>query len=923
MHDKLCIINLNARSLSNKYSSFSSLVASHSPHVIGVTETWLHSDIYDCEVTPPGYNVLRVDRKEGRGGGVALFLRSDLQYSVLQSPPEIETIWCKVHINKTNVIIGVFYRPPKYTPNEITILNAFIQERGFGSSNLICMGDFNVPNISWASLSVTGDNTNLSRELLEFSLSLGLKQIVSDPTRESNILDLIFLNAPLITSGFECEITDGISDHKAVIATINLSVSRRHYEYTSFYDYNHANDTSILDTLSNSFDRFSRICTSSDINAIVSHFETIVNTCIERYVPLKTKKKNINLPWMTREILHLKRRIARARRKRHMNAETNDQFRLMKEELHQKIHAAKNFYYQFTLPNLVKNNPRKFWSSISPMKNTTQTFLLDDSEISDPGAIAKAFNDYFQSVFTQDNGEIPPCSTSTNISCAITNVKISKQGVLNLILNLDTKKGCSPDNVNNVFLHRYALWTCQYLTLIFEKSVSTCTVPCSWKRARVIPLFKSGQKQSFLNYRPISLTSHTCKLLEHIIYKHIITFLDSNNILCSAQHGFRSGFSTITQLTEFTHDIAFALDLGHQVDALFIDFSKAFDTVPHHKLLHKLSLILNNPLLVDWIRSFLYNRSQYVSFNLSNSPDASVSSGVPQGSILGPLLFLLYINDIPNSVSVKIRLYADDCVLYNVISTPNDHNTLNQSFINFCEWCVRWQMNINFKKTVVMSFHKHANCSFFNYSYKSTFVPRAYEYKYLGLLFTPRLSWSDHILTTCNKALKKLGYLTRTLRVAPKETKLLTYKSLVRPILEYAATIWNPYKISDNQKIESVQKKAVRFIYRRYDRMFSPSSHLHMLGLTPLSHRRHINSLKLLHSLFHSPYYASPNTYLTRAKPLNTRNSNKLNLSVFFARTNTFKYSFFPRTIELWNDLPGSIRCLPHKEFGDAIENSL
>lgn len=187
-------------------------------------------------------------------------------------------------------------------------------------------------------------------------------------------------------------------------------------------------------------------------------------------------------------------------------------------------------------------------------------------------------------------------------------------------------------------------------------------------------------------------------MLEHVIFKHIMNFLESNNLLSNFQHGFRRGFSTVTQLIAFSHDISMNLDAVYQIDAIFIDFSKAFDTVIHSKLLHKLNKILNNPQLVHWISCFLSNRSQFVCFDSIASSPAQITSGVLQGSILGPLLFLLYVNDLPDIVHCKIRLYADDCVLYHVIHSPNDHILLNDSFASFCNWCRSWQMNINYKK---------------------------------------------------------------------------------------------------------------------------------------------------------------------------------------------------------------------------------
>lgn len=371
----------------------------------------------------------------------------------------------------------------------------------------------------------------------------------------------------------------------------------------------------------------------------------------------------------------------------------------------------------------------------------------------------------------------------------------------------------------------------------------------------------------------------------------------------------------MTQLIAFSHDISVNLDAGNQIDAIFIDFSKAFDTVIHSKLLYKLNKILNNPQLVHWISCFLTNRSQFVYFDSVASSPAEITSGVPQGSVLGPLLFLLYVNDLPDIVRSNIRLYADDCVLYQVIQSPNDHIFLNDSFASFCNWCRSWQMNINYKKTVFMSFTNRSVLSDFNYSFNGLSLQRVYQYKYLGVLFTHNLSWSHHIDYITAKALKKLGYLRRTLSAAPSDTKLAVYKTLIRPVLEYASPVWNPYNQCEIKQIESVQRKAIRFIFRRYDSAFSPTSALPSLNLSLLSSRRNIESLKLFHSIIYSSCKLSKDLYLTCSRPSSTRHYHPLNMTPFYARTNTFKFSFFPRTVELWNNLPGDIRSLPLNEF--------
>lgn len=270
------------------------------------------------------------------------------------------------------------------------------------------------------------------------------------------------------------------------------------------------------------------------------------------------------------------------------------------------------------------------------------------------------------------------------------------------MLNIDTKKSPGTDAIPNEFLVRYAEWCSKYLTLIFSKSLSSGEVPSEWKYAKIIPIPKSENKSLVSSHRPISLLCTCAKLLEHIVFKHISAFLDRNNIIDSRQHGFRKGLSTTTQLLETVHDLASALDSHSQIDIIFLDFEKAFDRVSHHKLLIKLKPILKNDSLLTWIRAYLSHRYQSVSVDGSSSTPTSVQSGIPQGSILGPLLFLVFNNNIVCDIPVKIRLFADDCILCHVINDPNDQITLNKSLDKIHSWCSTWQMSINPKKTVAM-----------------------------------------------------------------------------------------------------------------------------------------------------------------------------------------------------------------------------
>lgn len=306
------------------------------------------------------------------------------------------------------------------------------------------------------------------------------------------------------------------------------------------------------------------------------------------------------------------------------------------EKLKQCILKDKEKYYNKQLPDFIKTAPEKFWRSIAPVSRSTDAFIINGQHVSDNVQVSAAFNNTFKKVFTKDDGRLPPFSMSLP---SMPDVIISEEGVFNLLLKLDIKKSPGPDDIPNAFLKQYAEWCSKYLCVLFTRSLKEGVLPCDWKTARIKPLHKSGEKTCIENYRPISLTSTTCKLLEHIIHKHLTNFLDEHNVLAAVQHGFRRGYSTCTQLVETIHDFATAINEGKQTDVIFMDFRKAFDKVSHKKLLHKLSFIINNKQILTWIQSYLSDRRQFVELHKTCSNYVPVDSGVPQGSVLGPYCF--------------------------------------------------------------------------------------------------------------------------------------------------------------------------------------------------------------------------------------------------------------------------------------------
>ena len=359
-----------------------------------------------------------------------------------------------------------------------------------------------------------------------------------------------------------------------------------------------------------------------------------------------------------------------------------------------------------------------------------------------------------------------------------------------------------------------------------------------WKSANITPIFKKGNRAQVCNYRPVSLTSICSKILEHIIYSSIFSHLQTHHILSEEQHGFQAGKSCETQLILTINDFANCLNNNEQIDAIFLDFSKAFDRVPHTRLRNKLSFYgIRGPLL-QWIRHYLTNRTQKVIIDGISSNPSTVTSGVPQGTVLAPLLFLCFVNDIPQLVTSKIRLYADDILLYNTIKSKEDCIPLQNDINKLATWSKQWQLLFNHEKCEHLRITNKLLPIISSYSISGDNIKEANSIKYLGVTINSKLNWSEHIAKITSKASSVLGFLQRNLKKCPANTKIACYKSMILPILEYASMIWDPFTTKDINSIERIQRRAARFITNNYSWNSSVTNLLQNLNLPSLQNRR-------------------------------------------------------------------------------------
>ena len=612
-------------------------------------------------------------------------------------------------------------------------------------------------------------------------------------------------------------------------------------------------------------------------------------------------------PWLSKTI----KKLTRVKQRKYNTAcrtnspESWSAYHDLKKQVQKLCRASHNSY---VLSLLDSNNKvtKKFWKYIKGMrKDTTSINVLHSNgeDYTDSETKANILNSQFASVFTKDNQAPFPCMPDKSVP-DIPQISVTVDGVYNLLANLDAHKATGPDNIPSRFLKEFAQQIAPALTLIFQSSINQGKLPRDWKIANITPIHKKNNRADPTNYRPISLTSICCKTLEHIIYSSIFSHLERHNLLCDSQHGFRAKRSCETQLLGAINDFQLCLNSGGHIDALFLDFAKAFDKVCHSKLCYKLSSYGINGEVLSWIKDYLTDRSQTVILEGKSSSPKPVLSGVPQGSVLAPLLFLLYINDIGIKINSTVRLYADDVLIYRTIQSEADGISLQNDLSNLESWANLWQMKFNPAKclhVVITNKRSHIQNTYQIYGQQILHVTSA---KYLGVTIDQHLTWKDHINNICHKANSVKGFLRRNLHQCPTSIKSNCYKTFVRPILEYAVTVWSPNLQYQIHQLDKVQRSAARFVMNDFSQFSSVTSMLNHLSWPTLEQRRNYFKLLMLFKLIHG-LVAIPSITLIPMASRTRGHSHRYYIPP--VRTETYLHSFLPSAIKLWNNLPQSL----------------
>ncbi len=416
---------------------------------------------------------------------------------------------------------------------------------------------------------------------------------------------------------------------------------------------------------------------------------------------------------------------------------------------------------------------------------------------------ANLFNDYFGSVFEPDstaNLKVTPEKVKP-----LSFLKFPPELVYFHLCSLPAKLSAGPDGLPSLFFRKLAFQLAEPLSSIFEVSFHTGTVPSDWSKSLVTPIYKKGCRSNPANYRPVSLTCVACRLMEKIIKTELLAHFSRNSLISNSQHGFLARHSTVTQLLESLNDWTSAVDQRDAVDVIFADVSKAFDKLPHSKILESLKAYRIEGLLLQWVKVFLSNRTQCVVYNGCQSPQVRAISGVPQGSVLGPLCFLVVINRLPSVIRHgTVKLFADDCKIYLRIKSDVDFNLLHQDLHSLFEWAQQNGLVLALEKTVVM--HLGNNNPNRKYRVNDTELNETCVTKDLGVIFSSNLKCADHIGSICKKAFARVNLIYIAFYSRQLSFLVQMFKTYVRPTLEYASEVWSPHLKKDIDLIERVQK---------------------------------------------------------------------------------------------------------------------
>ena len=915
----LSILNLNIRSIRNKLDYISTNLLDFD--IICFTETHLTTNFTNIELE--GYSVPFRKDFTAHSSGLLCYTSTQLTSKRLLDLESalVHSIWVEIKYAHERLLLCAVYRPPSTADAFWNNFNMCIEKALDICNKIIIVGDINEDQLN-------PSNNHLKDILLINDLS----NVITQPTRvidNSSILTdpiIVTQNFTILDSGV-LDVPHNISDHKATYISIpftNISpsiVTRKIWFYKRG-DYNKMND------LIREFNW--DVLNTHSTNEACILFTNTITEFMQQCVPSKEVTiRRSDKPWYDSVIRLYSRRRDRQKAKAITTKRTDDwaKYKHLRNKVNNlKTHAKEKFINN--MENIVteanKSNPKLHWKilkqctksnkqpeGIPPLKNvsntTEETFYFKDEDK------CNCLNDYFVSVSTtdqtiNDKTTLPECTLKTNST--FVNLNITEYEILDTIGTLDTNKAVGEDKISHTVLKNTMKSISKPLTLLFNKSLNECNFPDLWKVATVVPIFKKGDTNLASNYRPICLLSCVGKLMERVVFKHLYNYLTVNELIYKLQSGFLRGHSTVYQLIDLYNQICQGLDEKKHTCMVFCDVSKAFDRVWIKGLLFKLKLNGINGNLLKWIESYLTNRRQRVAIGSSVSRTKSTNAGVPQGSVLGPLFFLIYINDIAEQLLSVCRIFADDTSLS---CTSSDilyiESILNHDLEVVNKWSKQWLVEFNPNKTEAILFTTRKNRSHPSLIFSNIHLTYVEHHKHLGITFSHNAKWHDHIENICASACKILGMMRKVKFLLSRKTLNQIYISFLRPSLEYASVVWDGCAQYEKDRLERIQHEAARIV-TGLTRSVSIHKLYTEIGWLSLSERRCYQKLIIAYKTNNGlvPDYISsifPHSVGFNIQ-YNLRNSS--DYTIRSMRTQLLANSFIPSCLSVWNSLSEDLR---------------
>lgn len=928
-----------------------------------LTETWLREH-KEAELFIEGYTLYRSDRQRkkkraGRdSGGVAVYLRNDCAVSceVLSTFSNGVVEMIALYVKEKSLVIIAVYRQPDNIGGEhrstaaefnnmLSSLKVVLDSLPAPSPDVVICGDFNLPRADWKN-NVTRSGASLEEQQMFYSmLNLSnewfLSQKICEPTHvKGNTLDLLFVNNDDFLHSYNCEETI-YSDHLIIECLINYKnsidthlseevdadKSRHPFHKLNFFSEKVNWEQIRLQLESTNWRSEFR---GLNLEEVVDKFLDVCMNSVESSVPYKARHFAKQPSRIPRERKNLMRRRSRINARLCSSTLSPSMSTKLKNEARDIEKKLKKSYendrdrQEHAAVGAIKKNPKFFFSyanKLSKVRTSIGPLLLDSGNFTSCSKkMAELLSNQYVSVFSTPHSpigsveEIFPDTTTHNVM-ELHDLTFDKEDIEDAIVELSNNAAAGPDGFPAILLKECRKELSGPLCIIWKKSINQGDVPSLFKTATVVPIHKGGSKGIAKNYRPVALTSHLIKVFEKVLRKSMVNYVDKNNLFNDKQHGFRSGRSCLSQLLSHYDNITKLLEEGKNVDVIYLDFAKAFDKVDIEITLRKLKHLGIGGKLGGWLYSFLTGRRHAVVVEGVSSDPFEVVSGVPQGSVLGPLLFLILIGDInQNTVSSTVSSFADDTRISKGIMDRNDVDLMQNDLQEIYQWAVTNNMEFNSEKFECIRYGNnkviHESTSY--YSNTGSAIEEHEVVRDLGVVMSNTGTFGTHIEKVVQTTNSLVGWILRSFKTRAAQPMLTLWKTMCLSRLDYCSQLWSPTKKGDIQNLEMVQRSFIRKI----DGMRSLTywNQLNVLKLYSLERRRErymvIYTWKILEGL--CPNFGDPN----RGGISSYKNERRgrfckvpLVKNGASAKIKTLRYSGFSiKAPQLFNSMPASIR---------------